>query len=308
MQAGMHHAPGQRASNYQQTHHTEARAHHGRAPAMSSSTPRERGGGRQFPVGRRRYAPVADAGCGGCRPTTSRLLRLPSFLKPCSQLLGGGGNSKAAATTTTRRRSGGGAAAVGEHYSCASTSTTASFSSYSSSSSAATRSTGGYAASSAAYSSSDCCYYYHCHPSRVVVYGAGPTAPMQQYQDPASSSLHKQQQQEQASPARAAPSAVGHNNKKKKMRRRAAEDGVGVGVAVEKESSDPRADFRDSMVQMVLETGLCDWDGLRGMLRRLLALNAPRHHAAILTAFAEVCAQLAAAPPPPAPSCQYRRC
>jgi uncharacterized protein (TIGR01568 family) len=69
------------------------------------------------------------------------------------------------------------------------------------------------------------------------------------------------------------------------------------------------------MVQMVLEMGLCDWDGLRGMLRRLLALNAPRHHAAILTAFAEVCAQLAgaaaaAAPPahpsPPAP-CQYRR-
>jgi uncharacterized protein (TIGR01568 family) len=79
-----------------------------------------------------------------------------------------------------------------------------------------------------------------------------------------------------------------------------------VGVAVEKESSDPRADFRDSMVQMVVEMGLCDWDGLRGMLRRLLALNAPRHHAAILTAFAEVCSQIAsaaaAAAPPTQPS------
>jgi len=66
-------------------------------------------------------------------------------------------------------------------------------------------------------------------------------------------------------------------------------------VAVEKESADPHADFRDSMVAMVVEMGLCDWDGLRGMLRRLLALNAPRHHAAILAAFAEVCTQLAGA-------------
>jgi uncharacterized protein (TIGR01568 family) len=79
----------------------------------------------------------------------------------------------------------------------------------------------------------------------------------------------------------------------------------GVGVAVEKESSDPRADFRDSMVQMVVEMGLCDWDGLRCMLRRLLALNAPRHHAAILAAFAEVCAQLASDPPPQPPAYHY---
>lgn len=74
-----------------------------------------------------------------------------------------------------------------------------------------------------------------------------------------------------------------------------------VGLAVEKDSSDPRADFRESMVQMVVETGLCSWDDLRCMLRRLLALNSPRHHAAILTAFAELCAQLASPPPPPPP-------
>uniref|UniRef100_J3N663 OVATE domain-containing protein n=2 Tax=Oryza brachyantha TaxID=4533 RepID=J3N663_ORYBR len=52
---------------------------------------------------------------------------------------------------------------------------------------------------------------------------------------------------------------------------------------------------------MVVEMGLCHWDDLRSMLRRLLALNAPAHHAAILTAFAEVCAQLAAPSPPPPP-------
>ncbi|EMS68454.1 hypothetical protein TRIUR3_22365 [Triticum urartu] len=69
----------------------------------------------------------------------------------------------------------------------------------------------------------------------------------------------------------------------------AAEEEEEVGVAVEKESSDPRGDFRDSMVRMVVEMGLCDSDGLRSMLRRLLALNAPPHHATILAAFAEFC-------------------
>jgi uncharacterized protein (TIGR01568 family) len=78
-----------------------------------------------------------------------------------------------------------------------------------------------------------------------------------------------------------------------------------VGLAVEKDSSDPRADFRESMVQMVVETGLCSWDDLRCMLRRLLALNSPRHHAAILTAFAELCAQLASPPPPAAAASSY---
>ncbi|KAM0872091.1 hypothetical protein ACQ4PT_038965 [Festuca glaucescens] len=95
-----------------------------------------------------------------------------------------------------------------------------------------------------------------------------------------------------------------HAVRKRREKAEAAEED-GVGVAVEKESSDPRADFRDSMVQMVVEMGLCDWDGLRCMLRRLLALNAPRHHAAILAAFAEVCAQLASDPPPQPPAYHY---
>ncbi|CAO2140917.1 unnamed protein product [Urochloa humidicola] len=239
------------------------------------------GGGRQyFPVGRRRYVPVVDAGCGsGCRPRRPRpLLRLPSFLKPCQQL----GANKVAVPT---RRSG---AAGGEQYTCASTST-ASFSS----SSAATHSSG---YSSAAYSSDD--YFYAAAKQQQATKAAAVASP-----------AGKKQQLK--------------GKKKKKWAAAAAapeEESGGVGVAVEKESSDPRADFRESMVQMVVEMGLCDWDGLRGMLGRLLALNAPRHHAAILTAFAEVCTQLAGAAaaataptpphqpsPPPAYHHQYRR-
>ncbi|CAO2147715.1 unnamed protein product [Urochloa humidicola] len=226
------------------------------------------GGGRQyFPVGRRRYVPVVDVGCGsGCRPRRpSRLLRLPSFLKPCHQLGG-----KAAAVPARRS-----AGAGGEQHSYASTST-ASFSS----SSAATHSTG---YSSAAYSSDD--YYYYAAAKQQ----GAPASP-----------LPKQQ---------ATKAGKKQLKGKQKKKRAAAQEGEGggVGVAVEKESSDPRADFRESMVQMVVEMGLCDWEGLRGMLRRLLALNAPRHHAAILTAFAEVCTQLAGAAaaataPPPQPS------
>ncbi|XP_047046860.1 transcription repressor OFP8-like [Lolium rigidum] len=135
-------------------------------------------------------------------------------------------------------------------------------------------------ASSATYSSSSASYKQHGQPP-AVPYGVTAKA--------------------------SAPAPVARKKQATRKRREkaAASDEEGVGVAVEKESSDPRADFRDSMVQMVVEMGLCDWDGLRCMLRRLLALNAPRHHAAILAAFAEVCAQLASDPPPQPPAYHY---
>ncbi|XP_062182746.1 transcription repressor OFP8-like [Phragmites australis] len=207
------------------------------------------GGGMQFPVGRRRHVPVVDAGCG-CRPRRPRLLRLPSFLKPCQ--LG-----------KPAPRSG------GVEYSSTST---ASFSS----SSAATHSTG----YSSAYSSD----YYSTH-----AYGAAKQEPP----------LNKVTKAVPPTPA----AAKKELSKKTKMKRCEKTEAAaeGVGVAVEKESSDPRADFRESMVQMVVEMGLCDWDGLRCILRRLLALNAPRHHAAILTAFAEVCVQIVSSPTAPQP-------
>jgi len=250
---------------------------------MSARARGGEGGGIQFPVGRRRrYVPVVDAGCG-CRPRRPRLLSLPSFLKPCHQLEGGGG--KAAGP----RRGG------GERYSCASTST-ASFSS----SSAATHSTG--------YSSA-CSSDYYCHHPPRVVYGAAAAAAATKHQQQAPPSPPLPKHQQAAASKTSSPQPKAKKAKKKRRERKTGPaaaaaagggkdreaDGAGVGVAVEKESADPRADFRDSMVAMVVEMGLCDWDGLRGMLRRLLALNAPRHHAAILAAFAEVCTQLAGA-------------
>jgi uncharacterized protein (TIGR01568 family) len=200
-----------------------------RAAMSTDSRARQVGGVRQFPVGRRRYVPVVDAGCGCRRP---RLFSLPSFLK----------------SSGSCRRLGGGKAGM---------------------------KSGGSPYWSSTSSPSSCAatqdYYYHG--------GAGAAATKQEEKQ----AKKKKRQQDS-----------------KTMGDREAGDGV--GVAVEKDSCDPRADFRESMVQMVLEMGLCDWDGLRSMLRRLLALNAPHHHAAILTAFADVCAQIVAAPssPPPA--------
>ncbi|XP_062204540.1 transcription repressor OFP8-like [Phragmites australis] len=124
------------------------------------------------------------------------------------------------------------------------------------------------------------------------------------YSTYSSSACKKQQDEPQAMTSNTGAAAAARKRKCKKKKKRYDNMGAAaadaeeedVGVAVEKESSDPRADFRESMVQMVVEMGLCGWDDLRWMLRRLLDLNAPRHHAAILAAFAEVCAQLTAPP------------
>ncbi|KAF0933262.1 hypothetical protein E2562_017053 [Oryza meyeriana var. granulata] len=69
-------------------------------------------------------------------------------------------------------------------------------------------------------------------------------------------------------------------------------DGAGVGldgsVAVVKQSDDPLGDFRQSMLQMIVENGIVAGEDLREMLRRFLTLNAPHHHDVILRAFAEI--------------------
>lgn len=225
-----------------------------------SSRARRSGGGRHFPVGRRRHVPVVDTGCG-CRP---RLLSLPSFLRPSP--------GKPAPPRSA------------SHSSSSffpSSSSTASFSS----SSAATYTTN----YSSYYSPSNYSNYHYSHGYSAAT-----------------------KQQGQDRPTKVPPPVpvkrqLSTKKEKRYVEKAEAEEEEDVGVAVEKESSDPRADFRESMVQMVVEMGLCDWDDLRCMLRRLLALNAPRHHAAILTAFAEVCAQLAAPPAPPPAYHQYRR-
>ncbi|XP_078170582.1 uncharacterized protein LOC144564842 [Carex rostrata] len=72
--------------------------------------------------------------------------------------------------------------------------------------------------------------------------------------------------------------------KKSKKGKQKAEE----GVAVVKESADPYIDFRDSMLQMIIEMEIYAWDDLRDLLHRFLALNAPCNHQYILRAFAEI--------------------
>ncbi|XP_065018677.1 transcription repressor OFP8-like [Musa acuminata AAA Group] len=80
-------------------------------------------------------------------------------------------------------------------------------------------------------------------------------------------------------------------NKKKRNKRAAATAGrkrvVEGSVAVVKESLDPCMDFRNSMLQMIVEMEIYEWEDLGNLLHRFLALNAPGHHHLILRAFAE---------------------
>ncbi|KAG1369723.1 transcription repressor OFP8 [Cocos nucifera] len=72
---------------------------------------------------------------------------------------------------------------------------------------------------------------------------------------------------------------------------------VEESVAVVKESSDPYIDFRDSMLQMIVEMEIYAWDDLRDLLHRFLALNSPSHHHLILQAFSEIWTGVFSAPP-----------
>ncbi|XP_062205497.1 transcription repressor OFP8-like [Phragmites australis] len=77
--------------------------------------------------------------------------------------------------------------------------------------------------------------------------------------------------------------------------RRTVSEGSGGGsgrvqesVAVVKESADPLADFRRSMLQMIVEKEIVGGAELRDLLHRFLSLNSPHHHHLILRAFAEI--------------------
>ncbi|KAL9684054.1 hypothetical protein QQ045_021485 [Rhodiola kirilowii] len=59
-------------------------------------------------------------------------------------------------------------------------------------------------------------------------------------------------------------------------------------MAVEKVSDNPFLDFRDSMLQMVLEKEMYREDELREMLRSFLKLNSKDYHEVIFKAFVEV--------------------
>ncbi|KAJ8492385.1 hypothetical protein OPV22_014106 [Ensete ventricosum] len=98
--------------------------------------------------------------------------------------------------------------------------------------------------------------------------------------------------------------ARGQRRTNKKKRNKCADARAGRmrvvdgSVAVVKESLEPCLDFRNSMLQMIVEMEIYECEDLGDLLHHFLALNAPRHHHLILRAFAEAW-NLVFAPPPP---------
>ena len=72
-------------------------------------------------------------------------------------------------------------------------------------------------------------------------------------------------------------------------------------MAVEVESAAPYEDFRDSIVAMVTEREMYAWEDLNALLHQFLALNSPRHHPLILSAFADLWAPRGGPFGPPSP-------
>uniref|UniRef100_A0A7N0UNT0 Transcription repressor n=1 Tax=Kalanchoe fedtschenkoi TaxID=63787 RepID=A0A7N0UNT0_KALFE len=62
----------------------------------------------------------------------------------------------------------------------------------------------------------------------------------------------------------------------------------GDGLAVEKDSDDPYLDFRQSMLQMIMENEIYSKDDLRELLNCFLQLNEPYYHGIIIRAFTEI--------------------
>lgn len=64
------------------------------------------------------------------------------------------------------------------------------------------------------------------------------------------------------------------------------------GIAVEKESKDPYEDFRNSILQMILERKIYAERELEELLECFLQLNAKCHHQVIVEAFMEICEEI----------------
>ncbi|KAI5674420.1 hypothetical protein M9H77_14784 [Catharanthus roseus] len=62
----------------------------------------------------------------------------------------------------------------------------------------------------------------------------------------------------------------------------------GESVAVEKDSDDPYLDFRQSMLQMILEKEIYSKNDLKELLNCFLQLNSPHYHGIIVRAFTEI--------------------
>lgn len=65
-----------------------------------------------------------------------------------------------------------------------------------------------------------------------------------------------------------------------------------VMVAMEKSSYDPRQDFRDSMVEMIMASRIEEPKDLRRLLNCFLSMNSEEYQSVILDVFHEVCSNL----------------
>lgn len=59
-------------------------------------------------------------------------------------------------------------------------------------------------------------------------------------------------------------------------------------MVIVKSSSDPQKDFRESMVEMILENNLLDSKDLEDLLACYLSLNSAEYHDMILEVFEEI--------------------
>lgn len=220
---------------------------------MSSAgrSSRRVGGGR-FSL---RHPPVVDIGCNCRRP------KLFSVFSSSSSLFrGGGGKPKSPNAASS-----------------ASTNTTA-----------FTASTAGGRSATTATSTD-----YSWGPASFVatnsLYDEEPPPPLRRHhhrqeepqQQPDPRRRRRQQQQQRRRRRRAARHA---EEEEEPQDGRVARESVPVAV----ESAEPYEDFRESMVQMVVEKEIYAWDDLNDLLHQFLSLNSPRHHPLILHAFADL--------------------
>ncbi|PWZ08211.1 Transcription repressor OFP8 [Zea mays] len=113
-------------------------------------------------------------------------------------------------------------------------------------------------------------------------------APLQEREHQDQARRRRRQQRRRRSSRRAAPPArhgvVVEEEEEEEHGRRVARESVAVAV----DSAEPYEDFRESMVQMVVEKEIYAWDDLNDLLHQFLSLNSPRHHPLILHAFADL--------------------
>lgn len=82
--------------------------------------------------------------------------------------------------------------------------------------------------------------------------------------------------------------------RQRERRRRLRSDGTKfiVMVAMEKSSYDPREDFRESMVEMIMANRLQEPKDLRSLLNYYMSMNSEEYRGMILEVFHEVCTNL----------------